>query len=148
MILLGYKWDEIKELIIILLNFGSGVILFFEAVEAVGSMAMAEGLDVVLEGPLVLEIRAADAKPKLATVLLVSSPIPPHCEGLAAFPAHEGLDAMLPLVMRLEGSEIFQWLGSRVVDVVSAAWGAAVAGKPKHAGGLSPAKRFWPSSVL
>lgn len=111
-------------------------------------MAMAECLDVILEGPLVLEIRATDAIPKLATILLVSSPIAPHSKGFATFPAHEGLDSMLPLVMRLEGSEIFQRLSSRVIDVVSAAGGAAVAGKAKHAGGLSSSQRFWPSSVL
>nr|GMC88697.1 hypothetical protein DM860_009871 [Ipomoea batatas] len=97
-------------------------------------MAIAKSLNVILKGPLVLEVRAADAVPELAAVLLVGPPVAPHGEGLAALPAREGPDPVLPLVMRLEGPEILERLGSWVIDVVPAPRRAAVAWKPQHSG--------------
>jgi hypothetical protein len=43
-------------------------------------MALAKGLNVIFERPFVLKIRAANAIPKLATILLMSSPITSHSE--------------------------------------------------------------------
>jgi len=80
----------------------------------------------------VLEVGATNAVPQLAAVLLVGPPVPPHGEGLAALAAHEGLDAVLPLVVRLECPEVFQGLRPGVVDVVPAPRGAAVARQPQH----------------
>lgn len=102
----------------------------------------------ILKGPLVLEVRAADAVPELAAVLLVGPPVAPHGEGLAALPAREGPDPVLPLVMRLQGPEILERLGSWVIDVVPAPRRAAIAWKSQHSGGLSSPERLWPLSVL
>nr|GMC90688.1 hypothetical protein GOBAR_DD21807 [Ipomoea batatas] len=85
-------------------------------------MAIAKGLNMILEGSLVLEIRAADAIPDLAAVLLVRPPVALHGQGLPTFPAHERLRPVLSLVVCLEGSEVFQWPGSWVINVVLAAW--------------------------
>ena len=74
-----------------------------------------------------LEVRATSAVPELAAVLLVSPPVPPHGEGLAALAAHEWLDAVLPLVVSLKGPEVLEGLRPGVVDVVPAPRGAAVA---------------------
>lgn len=74
----------------------------------------------VFEGALVLEIRAANAIPELPAVLLVGSPIPSHGKGLAALAAHEGLDPMLPLEVRLQRPEVLQRLCTRVLYVVPA----------------------------
>lgn len=94
---------------IILFNLrGSVIILLIKTVNSISGMAIAKGVDVVLERPLVLEIGAARAVPELAAVLLVGSPVASDGEGLAAFPAHEGLDPMLPLVMCLESSEVLE----------------------------------------
>ncbi len=84
------------------------------------SMAIAESSNVVFEGAFVLEVRTTGAVPELSAVLLVGPPIATNGKGLTAFATHEGLDSMLPLVMRLQGAEVLQWLGSRVRDVVSA----------------------------
>nr|GMC90303.1 hypothetical protein DM860_009871 [Ipomoea batatas] len=110
-------------------------------------MAIAKGLNVILKGPLVLEVRAADAVPELAAVLLVGPPVAPHGEGLAALPAREGPDPVLPLVMRLQGPEILERLGSWVIDVVPAPRRAAIAWKSQHSGGLSSPERLWPLSI-
>lgn len=50
-------------MITVLLDLRRRLVLLVEAVEAVGGMAAAEGLDVVLERSLVLEIGATDAVP-------------------------------------------------------------------------------------
>lgn len=101
-----------------------------------GSVSIPESSNVVLQGSLVLEIRSACAEPELATVLLMGSPVAAHCKCLAALAAHERLDPVLPLVMSLQGTKVFQRLGAGVVDVVAAAWCAAVARQPQHGGGL------------
>lgn len=85
-------------------------------------MAMAESPNVVLERPLVFEVRSTKAIPYFATVLLVGPPVAFHSEGLAAFSAHVGFGAVLPLVMSLQGSEILQRPCSWVVYVVLAVW--------------------------
>ena len=95
-------------------------------------MAAAEGLDVVLERPLVLEVGAAEAVPYLAAVLLVRAPVALHGERLGALAAHERLAAVLPLVVRLKGPEILQGPRARVLDVVLAPRCAAVARQPQH----------------
>ena len=105
-------------------------VLLSETMHPTSVVAVPEGLNVVLERPLVLEIGSARAIPELATVLLVRSPVAPDREGLGAFPAYEGLYPMLPLVVRLEGSEIFERLGSRMVYVVPAPTRAAITRKP------------------
>lgn len=125
---------RILSLIVILLDFGSRLILLvsepIDPATAVRGVVATKGLDMVLEGALVLEIGATDAVPKLATILLVRSPVPAHGERLTALAAHEGLEAMLALVVCLQGSEVLQRLGPRVVDVVAAPRCAAVARKP------------------
>lgn len=134
---------------IILFDFGGGFIFFLiEAIDPIGCMAIPEGLDVVLEGSLMLEVGAADAVPELSAVLLVGAPVPAHSECFAAFPAHKGFDAVLALVVCLQRSEVLEWLGSWVVYVVPAPSRAAVAWQPKHPCRLRPSQRFWPLSVL
>ena len=93
-----------------MIDLGGGVVVVVvvEAVDAVGGVAVAEGLDVVFEGALVLEVGAAGAVPELAAVLLVGAPVAAHGEGLAALAAHEGLDAVLALVVSLEGPEVLE----------------------------------------
>nr|GMD65267.1 thylakoid lumenal 19 kDa protein, chloroplastic [Ipomoea batatas] len=113
----------------VLLHVGRGFIILFPRHGGVG-VGVAEGLNVVLEGSLVLEIRAADAKPNLAAVLLVGAPVALDGEGLAAFAAHEGLGSVLALVVGLQGSEVLQGAGAGVVDVVLAPWGAAETWQP------------------
>uniref|UniRef100_A0A2P2N5S1 Uncharacterized protein n=1 Tax=Rhizophora mucronata TaxID=61149 RepID=A0A2P2N5S1_RHIMU len=67
----------------------------------------------------------------------MGSPISPHSKGLTTFSTHERFDTVLPLVMRLKGSKIFERLCSRVINVVLATRCAAIARKPKHACWLS-----------
>lgn len=93
-------------------------------------MATPEGLDVVLERALVFEVRATKTIPNLPAILLVRSPIAFHGEGLAAFSTCEGLDAVLSLVMCLEGAKVLERPRPRVVDVVFASRRAAVARQP------------------
>lgn len=94
----------------IVIDLGGGFIVVgedvVEAVDAAGGVAAAERPDVVLEGALVLEVGAAGAVPELAAVLLVGAPVAAHGERLAAFPAHEGLDPVLPLVVCLQRPEV------------------------------------------
>lgn len=135
-------------ILVILLDFWSRFVFFLEAINPVSGMAIPERLDVIFERSLVLEVGAAGAVPELAAVLLVGSPVPPHRESLAAFPAHERLDAVLPLVMSLQGSEILERFGSGMVDVVPAAWRAAVARQPEHRRRLRSPQRLRPFPVL
>ena len=93
-------------------------------------MALAKGPNVVFEGSLVLEIGPASTIPKFATVLLMGSPIPLDCKGFATFPTHEGLDAMLPLEVGLEGPKVLQGFCPWVVDVILAPLGTTIAWKP------------------
>jgi len=96
----------------------------------------------------VLEIRSTRAKPHLAAVLLVRPPVPSYCKGLAAFPALEGLDAVLPLVVSLESPEVLQGFRPGVVDVVLAPEGTAVARELEQCHGLCPLERIWPFSIF
>ncbi|PON58098.1 hypothetical protein TorRG33x02_125110 [Trema orientale] len=100
-------------------------------------MTISKGLNVILERPLVLKIRATNTIPKLPTILLVGSPIPSYSKCLATFSTHEWLDSMLSLVVSLKCSEVLERLCSRVIDVISATRRAAVAREPKHACWLS-----------
>jgi len=90
-------------------------------------MALTKRPYMILEWPLVLEIRTTTAIPQLPTILLMSPPVPFHCECFRTFSAHKRLSPMLSFVMGLECSEILQWLCPRVVDVVFAALSTAVA---------------------
>lgn len=81
----------------------------------------------VFERSFVLEIRSAAAIPQLAAVLFMSSPITFDGEGFAAFSAHKRLCAVLSLVVSLESSEVLEWLGFWMVDVVLAALSTTVA---------------------
>lgn len=90
-------------------------------------MPFSEGSDVVLERSFVFEIRPTAAIPQLAAVLFMCSPIAFDGEGFAAFSAHKRLCSVLSLVMSLESSEVFEWLGSWMVDVVLAALSTTVA---------------------
>lgn len=125
-----------------------GVLLVFAGIHAMGRMAVPEGANVVFQRPFVFEVGAADAKPELAAVLLVGPPVAAHGERLAALAAHEGLDAVLPLVMRLQGAEVFQWLRARVVNVVAASRSAAVARQAQHGRRLRSSERFRTLPVL
>ena len=60
------------------------VVLDGDGLDDVRRVPAAEGADVVLERPLVLEVGAADAEPELAAVLLVRAPVAAHGEPLAA----------------------------------------------------------------
>lgn len=83
-------------------------------------MALSEGPNVILEGSLVLEVGPTSTIPKLATILLMGSPVPFDCKGFSTFPTHEGLGAMLSLEVGLEGPKVLQGLCSWVVNVVLA----------------------------
>ena len=115
-------------------------------------MSRAEGLDVVFEGPFVLEVGAADAEPALAAVLLVRPPVAFDGQQLAALAAHEGLHAVLALVVSLQRPEVLEGLRARVLDVVLAPFCAAVARHARHrplVSRLLPAlQRLRPSPVL
>jgi hypothetical protein len=80
----------------------------------------------------VLEIGSTSTIPKLATILLVGSPITFHGKCLATFSAQERLDSMLSLVMSLKGSKISERLCSWMINVVYASCCTAVAREPKH----------------
>ncbi|KAF3787314.1 hypothetical protein EJ110_NYTH23416 [Nymphaea thermarum] len=110
-------------------------------------MALPERPHMVLERPLVLEIRAAGAVPELAAVLFMGAPVTPHSEGLGALPALVWLVPVLPLVVGLKGSEILQRPRPRVVYVILATLHAAVAWQPQHGRRLRPSQRLRPSSV-
>ena len=124
------------------------VVEVVEAVDAAGGVSPAEGADVVLEGALVLEVGAAGAVPELAAVLLVGAPVAAHGEGLAALAAHEGLDAVLPAVVRLQRAEVLERPRPRVVDVVPAPRRAAVARQPQHRRRLRAPQRLRALAVL
>jgi hypothetical protein len=124
------------------------VVEVVEAVDAAGGVAAAERPDVVLERALVLEVGAAGAVPELAAVLLVGAPVAAHGEGLAALAAHEGLDAVLAAVVRLQRAEVLERPRPRVVDVVPAPRRAAVARQPQHRRRLRAAQRLRALAVL
>ncbi|RAL43089.1 hypothetical protein DM860_009871 [Cuscuta australis] len=131
-----------------MLDFRSRLVLFIKAINATRAMAIAKGPNVVLEGPLVLEVRAASAVPELPAVLLVGAPVPADRKGLTALAARERLDPVLPLVVGLEGPEVLEGLRPRVVDVVPAPRRAAVARQPQHCRRLRPPQRLRALSVL
>lgn len=54
-----------------------------------------------------LEVGTANAKPALAAILLMCSPVTFHCQELPALATREGLRPVLPLVMVLQRSKIF-----------------------------------------
>ena len=118
------------------------------AVAPEGPVSVSEGPGVVLEGALVLELGAAEAVPELAAVLLVRAPVALDGEGLAAAAAAEGLEAVLALVVRLQGAEVLERLGARVVDVVAAPRRTAVARQPEHRRRLDAAQRLRALPVL
>ena len=133
---------------VVLLNFRCRFILFFEAVDAISCMAMPKCLDMIFEGPLVLEIWPTSTVPKFPTVLLVGSPVTSHSKGLTTLPTHERLDSMLSLVMGLKGSEVFEWSWSWMIDVVPAPGCTAKAWEFKHGRWLCSPQRLWPFSIL
>lgn len=124
------------------------LIVFFEPVNAICGVAASKGLDVVLERPLVLEVGPANAVPELPAVLLMSPPVAPDRERLATLAAHERLDTMLALVVRLQCPEVLERLCPWVVNVVPATRRAAVAGKPEHACWLCASQRLGAFPVL
>ena len=136
------------KLVIVLFYFRCRLFFFFKAIDSISCMATSKSFDVIFKRPLVLEIRATDAIPKLPTVLFMGPPITSHCKTLTTFSTHEGLDSMLPLVVCLKSSEIFKGLCSWVINVVPASWGTTIAWKPKHTCWLGTPQRFRPFSVL
>ena len=91
------------------------------------SVSRTKGFNVVFEGSLVLEVRTTGAEPALATILLVGSPVTFHGQQLPALATRKRLHPVLPLVMVLQRSEVFQRLRSRVAYVVLAPFCATVA---------------------
>lgn len=110
------------------------LIVIIARFKAMWCMAAAEGLDMVLERPLVFEIRSTDAEPKLAAILFMGAPVSTHCKGLAALVAVEGFVPVLPLVVGLQSSKVLERLGARVFDVVLAPLSTAVARHSQHCG--------------
>lgn len=135
------------SIVVVLLDLRGRLVILI-GTSTIRSVVVAKGLDVVLEGALVLEVGATDAIPKLATVLLMGSPVTADSEGLATLSAGEGLQAVLALVVSLEGSKVLERLGSWVVYVVATPRRAAVARQPQHPRWLSPPQRLWPLPVL
>jgi len=106
------------------------VVLDGDGLDDVRRVSSAEGADVVLERPLVLEVGAADAEPELAAVLLVRAPVAAHGEPLAAAAARVRPRAVLAPVVRLQRAEVLERPRPRVLDVVPAPLRAAVARQP------------------
>ena len=90
-------------------------------------MTIAKRYDVVFERPLVLEIRTTHTNPTYTTVLLMGSPVTFHGQPLPTLATRKALQAVLPLVMGLKCSEVFQGLGSWVFYVVLTPFFTAVA---------------------
>lgn len=133
----------------VVVDVGDGaVVVVVEAGAAQRAVPVAERPGVVLEGSLVLELGAAEAVPEPAAVLLVGAPVALDGEGLAAAAAEEGLEAVLALVVRLQGAEVLERLGARVVHVVPAPRRAAVARQPQHRRRLDAAQRLRALPVL
>ena len=109
-----------------MLNFGRRFLLIIEAISIKSIVAAAKGLNMVLERPLVLEIGTTNTVPNLATIFLMSPPVALDRKGFAALSTHEGLDAVLALVVSLEGAEVLERPRPRVVNVVLAPGGATV----------------------
>lgn len=111
-------------------------------------MSRTKSFDVVFERPLMLEIGTTDAKPALAAVLLVGSPVTFDGQQLPTLAAREGLDTVLPFVVSLKRSEVLERLGSRVLYVVLASLCAAIARNPCHHSWLRSLQRLSPSPIL
>jgi hypothetical protein len=111
-------------------------------------VAASERPDVVLERALVLEVGAACASPAAAAVLLVRAPVAPHGERLAAPAAEEGPGAVPAPVVRLQGAEVLERPGPRVLHVVAAPRRAAEARQPEHRRRLRAAERVRAATVL
>lgn len=126
------EMEEELRFVLFVFKFRPRFIVVVKVVKAKCTMSTTEGLNVVLERALMFEVRATKAIPNLATILLVGSPIAFDREGFGAFSTSERLDSMLSLVMRLEGAEVLERSGPRVVDVVFAPWRAAIAWQLKH----------------
>lgn len=92
-----------------------------------GTVAKAKWFDVIFEWSLMLKVRAAHTKPTLATIFLVGSPVAFHSQEFSTLATHERFKSMLPLIMCLQCSKIFQGLCSWVFDIVLAPFGATVA---------------------
>ena len=90
-------------------------------------MTIPKSTDVVLQGALVLKVRATNAEPQLPTILLMRAPVTPYCKCLTTFSTHERLDPVLSLVMCLQRPKIFQWFRPWVLDIVAAPLCTAVA---------------------
>ena len=103
---------------------------------------------VILQRPFVLEIRTTYTKPKFSAVFLVCSPVTPHSKGLSTPTTHEGLGAMLALVVSLKSAKVFQRFCTGMIDIVPASFGTAVTWEPQHCCGLCTSQRFWASSIL
>lgn len=112
------------------------------------SVSRTKSFNMVFERSLVLEIRATNAKPSFAAVLLVCPPVSFHSQQLAASATLEGFHAMFPLVVSLKSSKIFERLGFRVVDVVLASLCAAIACYSHHSSRLPSFQRLCSSSIL
>lgn len=121
---------EDLTLFTILLNFRPRFILHFKALNPQSTMPMPKSPNVVCQRPLVLEIRTTSAIPKLATILLMGSPISPHCKWLPTLSTCKGLGSMLSLVVCLESSKIFERSWPWVVYVVLAFWCTTIAWEP------------------
>lgn len=130
--------------LVVIVEAGEATTLLVESGVASG----AEGPDVVLEGPLVFEVGAAEAVPDAAAVLLVGTPVALDGEGLGALAAREGLGAVLALVVRLQSAEVFEGTSARVLYVVFAPRRAAVARQPQHRRRLAPLQRLRTLPVL
>lgn len=89
-------------------------------------MTRSKSLNMVFKGAFVFKIGTANTNPTFPTVLLVSSPISLNCQELTANATRIRLLAVFALIVRLERSEVFEWLGPRMIDVVPAPFNAAV----------------------
>lgn len=95
-----------------------------------------------------LKVRAANTKPTLATIFLVGSPVAFHSQEFSTLATHERFKSMLPLIMCLQCSKIFQGLCSWVFDIVLAPFGATEAWNACHSPWLCSLQRFMSSTIL
>jgi len=93
-------------------------------------MTRPKRLNMVLKRTFVFKIRTANANPTFSTILLMCSPIALDSQKLTAKATREGFVSVFAFVVRLERPKVFQWLGTRMVNVVPAPFNAAVTRDP------------------
>ncbi|ERM98922.1 hypothetical protein AMTR_s00114p00100760 [Amborella trichopoda] len=115
-----------------------------------GPVPLPKGPNMVLERPLMLKIRTANAEPEAAAVLLMCAPVAADCKWFGTLSACMGLlGGVFAAEVSLESAEVFEGAGTGVGDVILAIGEAAEAGEPKGGRGwLGATQGVWSLAVL